>query len=84
MIRLQYLTTEHKNHAAIKACFAFGRDSTHLITNSKKRQPLPTTQELVGHYSAKTIDLPTLLEQIGKTRKNQGRVPYSNRVVYRF
>ena len=30
MIRLQYLATEHKNHAAIKACFAFGKEDFYL------------------------------------------------------
>lgn len=45
MTRLQYLTTEHKNHAAIKACFAFGREdfdlnktkNATLIACSKKK-----------------------------------------------
>ena len=63
MIRLQYLATEHKNHAATKACFVFGRDSIHHITNSKKRQPLPTIQELVGHYSTKTTERYTHVPQ---------------------
>ena len=45
MIRLQYLTTEHNNHTATKACFAFGKEdfdlnktkNTTLIACSKKR-----------------------------------------------
>ena len=45
MIRLQYLTTEHKNHAATKVCFAFGKEdfdlnktkNTTLIACSKKK-----------------------------------------------
>lgn len=38
MIRLQYLATEHKNHAAIKACFAFGKEDFYL----NKTKNLPT------------------------------------------
>ena len=45
MTRLQYLTTEHKNHAATKACFAFGKEdfdlnktkNATLIACSKKK-----------------------------------------------
>ena len=45
MTRLQYLTAEHKNHAATKACFAFGKEdfdlnktkNATLIACSKKK-----------------------------------------------
>lgn len=51
MIRLQYLTTEHNNHTATKACFAFGKEDFDL--NKTKNATLiagfrPLTKFLVS------------------------------------
>ena len=88
MTRLQYLTTEHKNHTATKACFAFGKEdfdlnktknATLIACSKKKVIPNRLPHSLATLLLNNGTDIRFIQELLGhklsKTTERYTRIP---------
>lgn len=95
MTRLQYLTTEHKNHTATKACFAFGKEdfdlnktknATLIACSKKKVIPNRLPHSLATLLLNNGTDIRFIQELLGhnSTKTTERYTHVSNRMLKRI